>query len=55
MGYMPGALCEPCLAPVKQTNWKNTFLNNQEYLNTKWVLEDVKKLLFILLGLIMVF
>lgn len=55
MGSMLGALCEPCLAPVKQNNWKNTFLNDQEYLNTKWVLEDVKKLLLILLGLIMAF
>lgn len=41
--------------PTEQTDWENTFLNNQEYLSTVRVLEDVTRLPFILLGPIAVF
>lgn len=41
--------------PTEQTDWENTFLDNQEYLSTVRVLEDVTRLPFILLGPIAVF
>ena len=36
-------------------NWKTTFLNRQGYLNTKWILDDIKELLLIWLDLVIVF
>lgn len=36
--------------PTEQTDWENTFLNNQEYLSTVRVLEDVTRLPFIFVG-----
>lgn len=55
MGSVPHALWEPRRAPDRTDRRENTFLDNQEYLSTVRVLEDVTRLPFILLGPIAVF
>lgn len=48
-----------CVNPAgllrEQTDWKNTFLNSQDYLSTVRVLEDATRSPFMLSGLIAVF
>lgn len=52
--YQSNVICGPCLDPDFQKSCKNTFLRQLQKLYMDWVLDSIKALLFILLGMLKV-